>query len=150
MPTNSEIHDRNYQYRPGEAYIFDASNVRCYPADMISKLRYPVITYSLKCGYLIEAHRFGKSIVLYVTDIPYTLEASRSVAMITDRDELLSRTGGDGAPQPQPRLNRPVGLDVDFWKQIYAVSFQRDGDHTTAATAADTATEALRTRLANS
>lgn len=56
--------------------------------DAVLKMRYPVETYSPKCGYVIEAHAIGENIFYFVTHVPYVRERHRNIVQVTDLNLL--------------------------------------------------------------
>ncbi|MDH2154176.1 hypothetical protein [Stenotrophomonas sp. GD03657] len=56
--------------------------------DAVLKMRYPVETYSPKCGHVIEAHAIGENIFYFVTHVPYQKSLHRNINQITDLNAL--------------------------------------------------------------
>lgn len=192
--------------KPGDVFTRPILQVNGAPVgDAVLKMRYPISTYSPKCGYVIEAHAFGDNIFYFVTDVKYDAVKHRDMSQVTDLNSLKTMVAQGfmkkGAaklgqtellneiltlekdtsvapiqhnPQltdapskeaelgpldfelhrhvnpailpgaiPSPAIARTV--DVDFWKQIYALSFGRFGDNAAAREHAQQALDDLNT-----
>ena len=181
--------------KPGDVFMRPILQVNGTPvSDAVLKMRYPIGTYSPRCGYVIEAHAFGDNIFYFVTDEKYDAAKHRDMLQITDlnslktmaaqgfmkkgaakigQTELLNQIQtlekepaaepakeADVGPldfQPLHRVNSAIlaganptpaiarTVDVDFWKQIYALSFGRFGDNAAAREHAQQALDDLNT-----
>lgn len=181
--------------KPGDTFTRPILQVNGAPVgDAALKMRYPVSTYSPKCGYVIEAHAFGDDIFYFVTDVKYDAVKHRDMSQITDLNSLKTMAAQgfmkkgaaklgqtellneiqtlekEPAAEPAKEVDQgaldfephtPVNpailqgavtppaiariVDVDFWKQIYALSFGRFGDNAAAREHAQQALDDLNT-----
>lgn len=134
---------------PGSCYSYDYVGSEVNITTLAVAIRYPVMTYSSRCGYLIEAHAFGSQIVLFVTDVPYLASHHKNFTTLKNKTDFIKGVSSDNPEEttttPAERaavLTSPIragATDVVFWKEIYRTAISRGDDNQKAKMVANQA-----------